>query len=77
MSSSTDLADFICSLKLEGVLKKRLISMRGGAAKRVEKTATQKSAIKPYQKRGGSSSVYEGLRLKKRAQRESSKRRLR
>ena len=38
------------------------------------KTATQKSAIKPSQKRGSSYSSAVGLRLKKRAQNENSKR---
>ena len=53
--------------------KQRASSRRGGTAKRVEKTATQKSAVNSYQR--FSSSFYEGLRLKNRAQRESSKRR--
>ena len=50
-------------LSLEGVRKQIAIKKRGGIAKRVEKTATQKSAIKPSHKRGSSSSGYEGLML--------------
>ena len=58
-------------MRPEGVQKQRAISMRGGTAKRMEKTETQKAAIKPSQERGDSYSDSEGLRLKKRAQKES------
>lgn len=70
--------DFSCSgvvtyfaflMSLAGERKERATKRRGGIAKRVQNKATQKSATKPSQKRGSSSSYSDVLRLKNRAHR--------
>lgn len=74
-NSSTEETCFALWLNLRGGRKESPRRIIGGMERRSVKRATQKSEMKPSQKKGTYSSSPEGLRLKKRAQKLNSRRR--